>query len=106
MFLMSITKINRWAQKGNINKLLDALHNENEEIRKAAALTIGQVGDSSHVEYLVSALKQESNFFVQQDLKSSISIVQNRKPMVQINLNKELEKTEINELKLSIHTTG
>lgn len=79
MFLITISKINKWGQQGNMSKLIDALNNEDEEIRKASALTLGRLGDRSILEYLDKALKVETNSFVRMDIESSIKLIKSKK---------------------------
>jgi len=79
MLLITISKIDRWGRERNINKLLDSLKYDDDEIRKAAALCLGRVGDASILEILEYAYKTENNIFVKKDISSAIRQIKDKK---------------------------
>lgn len=79
MLLITISRINKWGQQGNISKLLSALNHEDEEIRKAAALTLGKIGDHKIIEHLTYAIELEQNVFVKNDMETSLMMIKEKK---------------------------
>ena len=64
MFLITISKIDRWGREKNFPKLVEALNHDDDEVRKAAALCLGRIGDNSLLETLEYALSNDTNIFV------------------------------------------
>jgi len=79
MFLITISKIDRWGREKNLTKLVEALSNDDDEVRKAAALCLGRIGDSSILETLEYAYKNDSNMFVKKDIESAITLIKGKK---------------------------
>jgi HEAT repeat protein len=87
MLLITISKINKWGQQGKVTKLLEALNNEDEEIRKAAALTLGRIGHSGLVDNMKTALYKESDIFVRFDIESAIKLLESQPEQILVSAN-------------------
>ncbi|MBN2746073.1 MAG: HEAT repeat domain-containing protein [Bacteroidales bacterium] len=87
MLLITISKINKWGQQGKVTKLLEALSNENEEIRKAAALTLGRIGHSGLVDNMKIALLKETDIFVRFDIESAIKLLESQPEQILVSAN-------------------
>ena len=79
MFLITISKVDRWGREKNFAKLVEALNYEDEEVRKAAALCLGKIGDASLLETLEYAFNTDPNVFVKKDIESAISLIKAKK---------------------------
>ena len=79
MLLITISKIDKWGKEKNFAKLVDALNNDDDEVRKAAALCLGRVGDSSVLDSLEYALNNDTNIFVKKDIESAIRLIKAKK---------------------------
>lgn len=78
MLLITISKITKWGKQGNTAKLTQALFHENDEIRKAAALTLGLLGDPNSINSLTQAIEKEENNFVRKDIESALTILRSK----------------------------
>lgn len=79
MFLITISKIDRWGREKNLTKLVEALNHDDDEVRKAAALCLGRIGDSSILDTLEYAFNNDSNMFVKKDIESAITLIKAKK---------------------------
>jgi len=79
MLLITISKVDRWGREKNFAKLVEALNYDDDEVRKAAALCLGRIGDTSLLETLEYALNNDSNMFVKKDIESAISLIKAKK---------------------------
>ena len=106
MLLMTITKINKWANDGNISKLFFVLERgEDEELRKAAALSIGKLCDSSHSKVLSQLISQEKSPFVKKDMLSALEQIKDRAPTeVKAVFNEEEQQNLSTRLAMSLRT--
>jgi len=79
MFLITISKIDRWGREKNFPKLVEALNHDDDEVRKAAALCLGRIGDNSLLETLEYAFSNDTNIFVKKDIESAILLIKAKK---------------------------
>lgn len=73
---ITISKVKKWSAERNVIKLMGALQCNNEEIRKAAVLSLGQIGDRSAIDSLNSLLEREQDMFVKREVEKSIIAIQ------------------------------
>ena len=78
MYIITIAKIDRWGRENRIDKLVEALHHESDEIRKAAALCLGKVGNSKILDSLETALESDPDYFVRKDIEKAIASIRSR----------------------------
>ena len=79
MLLITISKIDRWGKEKNFARLVESLQHDDDEVRKAAALCLGRIGDSSILDSLEYAFNNDPNIFVKKDIKSAISLIKAKK---------------------------
>ncbi|OIP00949.1 MAG: hypothetical protein AUJ98_06080 [Bacteroidetes bacterium CG2_30_33_31] len=82
MRLITISKIDRWSKSNNLEKLVESLKDERDEIRKAAALSLGHIGDSSVLDVLIYALDNDPNAFVKKDIEKAINSIKTKYPIL------------------------
>ena len=56
---MTNKKIDKWAKKGNVKKLIKALEDKYWGVREKAASALGNIGDERAIELLIKALGDE-----------------------------------------------
>jgi len=72
MRYFTITKIEKWCEKKNISRLIDALNNSDPEIRKASILCLGTFGDAIATESLEYIWKNDPDHFVRFEARRAI----------------------------------
>ncbi len=76
--ITNIHRINQWRKTGNVNRLISALTCQDSEIRKAAALSLGEVGDPNTIQHLQNAFDRDSDFFVKKDIERAIDSIRGK----------------------------
>ena len=72
MRYFTINRVEKWCTKKDMPKLIDALNCEDAEIRKAAILCLGSVGDAVALDYLDYIVKNDPDKFVRIDAQRAI----------------------------------
>ena len=73
---ITISKVKKWSAEQNVSKLKSALLCNNDEVRKAAVLSLGQIGDKSCLPDLNNLLHNEEDMFVKREVEKAILSLQ------------------------------
>lgn len=76
--ITNIHRVNQWRKKGNISRLVNALNCSDSEVRKAAALSLGELGDPNAIQHLELAMDKDLDFFVKKDMERAIVSIRSK----------------------------
>jgi hypothetical protein len=96
IFNVTINKIKKWSKDKNLEKLVNSLENKDAEIRKAAVLSIGALGDKAAIDYIRYIYDHEPDYFVKQDVQRSIEKLEHSMYDSRLNYNVGYERRTYN----------
>ncbi|MCK5856922.1 MAG: HEAT repeat domain-containing protein [Bacteroidales bacterium] len=76
MRYFTIPKIQRWCEKRDVSRLIDALSSNDSEIRKASVLCLGAFGDAIALESLEFIVENDPDEFVRLNAQKAVLNIQ------------------------------
>jgi len=87
MRYFTIEKIKKWCGQKKMTPLIDALNSSDVEVRKAAILCLGEIGDAVANDPLNHILENDPDLFVRNTAKRALENIQRVGIDSRINLN-------------------